>query len=963
MSLSTKVQDSAELIASLVAAAIRQARGLSGVLVRDLVNLSPSHLLRELQSLQAEGIDLRIAYLNDNAQQIADDLDLSAGTFSTRVEDAELWRNEPGLDALIVVIAEQDAAKLTSLEEFGLLAPPQLRSLLIESAVSHFGEFNEVLPRWWTIIGHDDQIAFFDLVDYYLALKSVDSAELKEEAAKQINRLGLLPDPGFFDGPADKQLRARLEENRDLALRLANFSEEDRQRVDAVLDSENNVTRRLELKERLRDLQTYRRGGSLGLTVLDAQQLLRIRRKSTVRKTSSKAPTDGDSDDEGRPNAPTNITMLAVESLLETSAAEQDDDLADTALNTVAQSLREQLDEISEDPTVRPRPVTVELPSGAELGEEIQTDVLNLMRHVISEDRLGGLVEPLGADTIGMVRNFQQSPKVTTAWEVSQIRELLEAFAVDDATFLPLVQAFDAFVTARAELLPYLGELTVAPLLVATAPNSRTLIDPVVNTYQSLVSKTEESYGALHQRYGDDARALIEYLLLIDTVYLQSDEAFVAILTPLNPLLLWHYAEYTRAIGSQRETLGQKDQDLVRSEFERANGVPLFLASLGIPRRVADSVPSSLPFSGKLGNLPYFSLRSSSRDHKDGVGPIRKLIEAFVALYPASREGLRISLLDPPDASVFLSLVCDLADSKVIAGAHITILRRTDGVGAELNLSSDEERRVQQRFGDHDQRRFTFNTVNIASTNYGLPEGSTAHILVVFDQTDGQSAEAGGSPQAIQPLANRRRIAYRISAKSLDLEPALGGILGDYSRFAKLAVGANIVSYQAIHQSDQLKERLRAGAKTVPWYVVADAHVDRDLDLGGLRVLTAREGTRDVASFTRSSDAFRRTLRDVVRQFNTVVSDDTLDELLAALSELLDAGLLSLRPGKSGDTVHSHVKGILGLLVAVQSLYTTTPAGYERIILSLDDSQARKWLHLSDDPHRADLLVIDGIDG
>ena len=310
-----------------------------------------------------------------------------------------------------------------------------------------------------------------------------------------------------------------------------------------------------------------------------------------------------------------------------------------------------------------------------------------------------------------------------------------------------------------------------------------------------------------------------------------------------------------------------------------------------------------------------------------------------------------------------MSLVCDLADSKVIAGAHITILRRTDGVGAELNLSSDEERRVQQRFGDHDQRRFTFNTVNIASTNYGLPEGSTAHILVVFDQTDGQSAEAGGSPQAIQPLANRRRIAYRISAKSLDLEPALGGILGDYSRFAKLAVGANIVSYQAIHQSDQLKERLRAGAKTVPWYVVADAHVDRDLDLGGLRVLTAREGTRDVASFTRSSDAFRRTLRDVVRQFNTVVSDDTLDELLAALSELLDAGLLSLRPGKSGDTVHSHVKGILGLLVAVQSLYTTTPAGYERIILSLDDSQARKWLHLSDDPHRADLLVIDGIDG
>ncbi len=89
-------------------------------------------------------------------------------------------------------------------------------------------------------------------------------------------------------------------------------------------------------------------------------------------------------------------------------------------------------------------------------------------------------------------------------------------------------------------------------------------------------------------------------------------------------------------------------------------------------------------------------------------------------------------------------------------------------------------------------------------------------------------------------------------------------------------------------------------------------------------------------AFTRSPASFRRSLRDVVRQFNTYVTDDKLDVVLNELSDLLDAGLLSLRPGRSGETVQSHVRGLLGLLVAVQALRNLTAEGHDRIILSLD---------------------------
>src|SRR5690349_11513133 len=46
-------------------------------------------------------------------------------------------------------------------------------------------------------------------------------------------------------------------------------------------------------------------------------------------------------------------------------------------------------------------------------------------------------------------------------------------------------------------------------------------------------------------------------------------------------------------------------------------------------------------------------------------------------------------------------------------------------------------------------------------------------------------------PAARQRAPPRRRIR----TSNLDLEPALGGILADYTQFARLAVGTNIVSH------------------------------------------------------------------------------------------------------------------------------------------------------------------------
>src|SRR5215211_3208870 len=240
------------LIAQLLGQALRGAKGQTGVLVRDVPFLDAEAVLTELGRLASDGMPLRIAFLAEGAQEEAERAGIPHDRFSTEVEAAEIWRNSRDLiGELIVVIAQSDAAKLTSMDEFALVNPGRLRRFLVDRAAAELSSVNDVLPRWWMIIDEDDQISFSDLVDYYLALAPLEGETLRDQAALQINRLGLLPDPAFFDWPSERDLRKRLEDNRTLALRLANFSEEDRQKVDKALRDESDNERRAELTRRL----------------------------------------------------------------------------------------------------------------------------------------------------------------------------------------------------------------------------------------------------------------------------------------------------------------------------------------------------------------------------------------------------------------------------------------------------------------------------------------------------------------------------------------------------------------------------------------------------------------------------------------------------------------------------------------------------------------------------------------
>ena len=106
------------------------------MIVRDVLSPDPKTLLERLKAMHDEEAfpELRVAYLRPGGADAATQVELGDDVFSDEIEQAERWRNERGLEALIVVVARGDEAKLSSLEDFGTVTSRDLKRVLVERA-------------------------------------------------------------------------------------------------------------------------------------------------------------------------------------------------------------------------------------------------------------------------------------------------------------------------------------------------------------------------------------------------------------------------------------------------------------------------------------------------------------------------------------------------------------------------------------------------------------------------------------------------------------------------------------------------------------------------------------------------------------------------------------------------------------------------------------------------------------
>jgi Domain of unknown function (DUF4338)/Helicase HerA, central domain len=618
--------------------------------------------------------------------------------------------------------------------------------------------------------------------------------------------------------------------------------------------------------------------------------------------------------------------------------------------------------ENADETSVRTEKVRAQLSeSSTEAFTTVRLDVMNLVAKLLDDGVYGGLVQIDLDDIDDLLRRFNLQEHVIGKWQRDDLRRVLDHIAEVSEGGGVIATRFDAHDKARTKILPYLRALTTEPLVVAAVPEARKALLAAVAAYEELAQALREHYDEIFEAVGSDVDELVGRLLLMDIIVIKGGERLFALLSPVHPLFVWHYATYAELVEAQRDRLDERDKGLVADAARR---LPNFLTSLYVPAAAVGN-GNSLTYAGRLGQLPYYAEGVESSSADDGVEAITYLLTGYLALEPHARAGFRLALVDPPDAGAYLRAMVHLREAGTLDGAHVVVYRhQTMRLSVELRLDEDDEDRVAHVFRALNiDRRFTFEVRDLPPEDVGPADDEPFHVAVVFDRSGGRTTRARPAAHPIQPLAIPRRIHYSTVHQTVELEPAPGGLFEAYYKVVgRIAEGSGQAAYLAVHQEDELREALDALAQRVAWTAIADRQVDRDLTIGALRIFTATDGERDVAAFARTTAAFRRPLREVARRYNTFITNEELDDLLRQLSDLLDSGLLNVKPDHTGTTNESRIKGLLATLIAARWYRKDAPPG-ARMLVSLDSQDARRWMHLSDDPLRADLIGFEWTDG
>ena len=936
--MSTVTRTPEQLLSDLIAEVVCQYAGAVGVLVHDVLSHDPKILFQRLKAMHEEEAfpDLRIAYLLPGSEDAANEVGVDDNVFCTEIEQAERWRNERDLQALIVVIAQGDEAKLSSLEDFGTVTSQDLKGALVDRALGGPVGANDVQMRLWGMLADDDAIGLSQLVDYYLSLEGKDGTEFKSASSHELYRLGLLPDPALFEQTKPSAMRRRLQSNREIVQRLQMLTPKDRHTIKQVIDAEADPDEKAKLQKALDQLHRTRSvGGAMGSIDYDhAQRLVKAR---TNNNKSAKLETERSAD-------------VASEALVN---HERVDDLS-ALLNNLQQAL-----EAVEPTSVRTENVRTQFSdSSTESLTIVRCDVVNLVTKMLDDGVYGGLIKTDLDDVNDLLRRFDVQEHVVAKWTRENLNEVLEHISKAIESGSLIAERFAAYDAARTAILPYLRALTVEPLVIAADAEARKKLIAAVDTYTDLIHDLGEHCEEIFDIFGSDVDELVGRLLLMDIIVIKGARRLFAILSPVHPLFVWHYAEYADLVEAQRDHLDDRDKDLVA---EAARHLPNFLTSLYVPA-AALGQEKPLACVGQLSKLPYYSDMVEGKASDDSsVEVITDLITGYIALEPHARRGLRVALVDPPDTGPYLLGMIKLHDGEVLDGAHVVVYRhQPERLSVDLRLDEDDEDRVSQVFrASNIDRRFTFEVRDGSADKLGPGDDEPFHIAVVFDQSGGRTTRVRLAAHPIQPLVLPRRIYYSAIHDTVELEPAPGGLFESYYNVVRhLAAGSGRAAYFVVHQQEELRKALVALAQRVSWTVVADRHVDRDLEIGALRIFSGSDRERDIAAFARATTAFRRPLREVARLYNTFITNEELDALLWELTNLLDTGLLNVKPDGTGRTNESQIKGLLATLIAAR-WYRKNPPQEARLLVSLDSHDARRWMHLSDDPLRADLVGFE----
>ncbi|WP_227243266.1 ATP-binding protein [Paraburkholderia caribensis] len=579
---------------------------------------------------------------------------------------------------------------------------------------------------------------------------------------------------------------------------------------------------------------------------------------------------------------------------------------------------------------------------------QISSEVIALAKSRSTSTEWGGVID-IESDRIDALTEVSAF-KAWTPFLFHEFKELLARFVEADLSPAVCLEHADQLAATRSALLRHIAELTVSPVTVlAGRPEVFAAAEDYLKAYDQLLRQLQAAYQEMYAQAGDEAEALVHWLLSMELYVYRRDGVTEVLLSPVHPLNLWRSVAIVRDL----QTLGGKLSTTERQTLVAASAEDLQLLNVLVLPHIPglNGQAALLGHAGAIAHLPLFKEAPRGVLEPDGVKSISVLATLVAHLRPFARPGLQVMLVNAPRPGRFLEAVLDeldLDNTKTedrFWGVHFRFRYTSDDTRGWTTEMEDLDDQVKDRIRAGQERGLISVSVDPEIKKWPdlIDEARTrpAHLTVVFDPFEVRTALVSRAGlHALSPWMPSCEYRYNKLKKQIMIVPvAEEEVFATYFSTATL-VHRELKQSTATHQPQvaSVKNWLDQLADLSTWTAVADPHRVLVPRLGEAEVIDRRvENARQITTFGRDLSPFVRRLDQQLRKTHFVADPITLEELIRDLVAMEPNGILGLVGGDKS----KHVKGALGKLIAMRWYRRMEPSG---LAVSLDTQNARRWL-------------------
>lgn len=944
----------AELLLAEFEAAYR--RDEFGVILQDAPSFDRKHLLASLPDVlsRAKG-HLRLTLVGEH-EGVAEFCDVHpsfAEYVAADEESAVQWRNQK--KKTIVVVADEPLSKQGSLKEFGTLGERSLISRLCDDQRDK-AEVTWLRSLWDALkSSRGPNLSLQSIATFAAILQSLPALQRSVQASAHLHALGLFPDGHLADESTEARIIHRLKANAEMLNMVSNATPEDWDRM-------ATYCRQLPAKEKARFNGIRKRLKAISQRSSDDLQDLALVDVQTLWK-GKLGPTTGVA---GGPTSAKEAGKIPVESavaeLILDGNSEELADLAERFEQLTDQVENEQTPG-EDEPLLTPKSDEPGSIAGPQVITSVNADVIALVKSRSTTAEWGGVID-IESDRVDALTEVSAF-KAWLPFEYQNFKHQLQQFVEAELSPPVCLELADQLAAARASLLRHGAELTASPVTVlAGRPEVFGAAEDYLKTYDQLLRQLQAAYQEMYAQAGDEAEALVHWLLSMELYVYRREEVKEVLLSPLHPLNLWRSVAIVRDL----QALGGKLSPTERETLVAASAENLQLLNVLVLPHIQglNEQASLLGHAGVVGHLPLFKEAPRGVLEPDGVKSISAIAELVAHLRPFARSGLQVMMVNAPRPGRFLAAVLERLDlddpttEDTFWGVHFRFRYTSDdtrGWTAEMEDLDDQVKdliRVGQERGlisvsvDPEIKKWP----EIIEDTRGLP----AHLTVVFDPFEVRTALVSRAGlHALSPWMPSCEYRYNKLKKQIMIVPvAEEEVFATYFSTATL-VHRELKQSTVTHQPQvaSVKGWLDQLAEQSTWTVIADPHRVLVPRLGEAEVIDRRvENARQITTFGRDLSPFVRRLDQQLRKTHFVADPATLEELIHDLVAMEPNGILGLVGGEKT----KHVKGALGKLIAMRWYRRLEPSG---LAVSLDTQNAQRWLSAGGHSNeKADLIGI-----